>query len=68
MHKCVKIKNVEVVTKWLLIVLKVNENLNKLYFVFVLFLSMTTIEFGGGPTLDARRKFANLKDGSILPK
>jgi hypothetical protein len=49
-------------------VLKVNENLNKLYFVFVLFLSMTTIEFGGGPTLDARRKFANLKDGSILPK
>jgi hypothetical protein len=29
---------------------------------------MTTIEFGGGPSIEARRSFANLKDGSQLPK
>ncbi|CAF0917529.1 unnamed protein product [Didymodactylos carnosus] len=29
---------------------------------------MTTIEFGGGPTLKARRQFANLKEGSHVPK
>lgn len=29
---------------------------------------MTTVEFGGGPTIEARRQFANLKDGSQLPK
>ncbi|CAF1185704.1 unnamed protein product [Adineta ricciae] len=29
---------------------------------------MTTVEFGGGPTLEARRQFANLKDGSQVPR
>lgn len=29
---------------------------------------MTTIEFGGGPSIEARRQFANLKDGSQVPK
>jgi hypothetical protein len=29
---------------------------------------MTTIEFGGGPTIEARRRFANLKDGSEIPR
>ncbi|CAF0924639.1 unnamed protein product [Adineta steineri] len=29
---------------------------------------MTTVEFGGGPTLAARKRFANLKDGSQIPK
>ncbi|CAF0843115.1 unnamed protein product [Adineta steineri] len=29
---------------------------------------MTTVEFGGGPTLEARRQFCNLKDGSQVPK
>ncbi|UJR37680.1 hypothetical protein I4U23_030375 [Adineta vaga] len=29
---------------------------------------MTTVEFGGGPTLEARRQFCNLKDGSQLPR
>jgi hypothetical protein len=29
---------------------------------------MTTIEFGGGPSLEARRQFSNLKDGSQVPK
>jgi len=29
---------------------------------------MTTVEFGGGPTLEARRHFANLKEGSEIPK
>ncbi len=29
---------------------------------------MTTIEFGGGPSLEARRQFCNLKDGSQVPK
>ncbi|CAF0869572.1 unnamed protein product [Rotaria sordida] len=29
---------------------------------------MTTVEFGGGPTLEARRQFVNLKDGSEIPK
>lgn len=28
---------------------------------------MTTITFGGGPNLEARRNFSNLKDGSELP-
>jgi hypothetical protein len=29
---------------------------------------MTTVEFGGGPTIEARRRFANVKDGSQIPK
>ncbi|CAF0744732.1 unnamed protein product [Rotaria sordida] len=29
---------------------------------------MTTIEFGGGPSIEARRQFSNLKDGSQVPK
>mgnify|MGYP006904166740 CR=1 FL=1 len=29
---------------------------------------MTTVEFGGGPSLEARRQFANLKEGSQVPK
>ncbi|UJR08546.1 hypothetical protein I4U23_012808 [Adineta vaga] len=29
---------------------------------------MTTVEFGGGPTLEARRRFSNLKEGSQVPK
>ncbi|CAM4924275.1 unnamed protein product [Rotaria socialis] len=29
---------------------------------------MTTVEFGGGPTLEACQQFANLKDGSEIPK
>lgn len=29
---------------------------------------MTTVEFGGGPTLEARRRFANLKEGSEIPR
>jgi len=29
---------------------------------------MTTVEFGGGPTLEARRRFANLKDGAEIPR
>lgn len=29
---------------------------------------MTTVEFGGGPTIEARRRFANLKDGSEIPR
>jgi len=28
---------------------------------------MTTITFGGGPTIEARKKFSNLKDGSQVP-
>lgn len=28
---------------------------------------MTTITFGGGPTIDARRAFSNLKPGSEVP-
>jgi hypothetical protein len=72
MHKCATINNVEVVAKRWLIMLNVNESSNKLYILFSFFSSqikaMTTVEFGGGPTLDARRHFANLKDGAIIPK
>lgn len=40
-----------------------------LYFFFSLRTKgMTTIEFGGGPSLEARRQFSNLKDGSQVPK
>jgi hypothetical protein len=28
---------------------------------------MTTITFGGGPSLEARKNFANLKDGAQVP-
>lgn len=28
---------------------------------------MTTITFGGGPTIDARRSFSNLKPGAEVP-
>jgi hypothetical protein len=28
---------------------------------------MTSITFGGGPTVDARRDFSNLKEGSQVP-
>lgn len=28
---------------------------------------MTTTEYGGGPTLEQRRSFAGLKDGTQLP-
>ncbi len=29
---------------------------------------MTTIQFGGGPTLEQRRLFAGLKEGSHVPQ
>ncbi|CAF1180505.1 unnamed protein product, partial [Didymodactylos carnosus] len=29
---------------------------------------MTTVEFGGGPSLKSRKQFANLKEGSHVPK
>lgn len=29
---------------------------------------MTTVEFGGGPTLAARQQFANLKPNGAVPK
>ena len=28
---------------------------------------MTSITFGGGPEIDARRSFSNLKEGSQVP-
>jgi hypothetical protein len=44
----------------------------QVYYYYYFFSSqtkrMTTIEFGGGPSLEARRQFTNLKDGSQLPK
>ena len=28
---------------------------------------MTTVEYGGGPTVEQRRMFAGLKDGTMVP-
>ncbi len=73
MHKCVKMTNVEVVAKWLFIVLAVNEirsqqTKHTFHFIVSRARKMTTVEFGGGPTIEARRRFANVKEGSHIPK
>lgn len=65
-------KIVEVVAKQLKTVSEVNDIFNQIVtncsFCSLQTREMTTVEFGGGPTLEARRKFSNLKEGSEIPK